>query len=280
MELDWTIGLAAVAAGAAMLGSMLGLGGGVFLVPIFTLFFGVSQKDAIGASAVAVVANSIVGSQSHLRSGFTNIRLGMMLQTIMAAGALVGATVAVYAPDRLLQVIFGLVLFYAATMMILRRQIRIEKPVLSDDKWHVRGAYFDPAIKTMIEYQPEKLKGGLGISGMAGMLSGMLGVGGGVIQVPAMNLLMKVPVKAAAGTSTFMVGITAVSTAFVFYSKGYIDPRVVVPAVVGIFLGGKLGAELTRRVKTQRLVLIFVVVLFYLGSRLLLQAAKLEVPFL
>ncbi len=116
------------------------------------------------------------------------------------------------------------------------------------------------------------------IGAAGGVLSGMLGIGGGVIQVPAMNLLMRVPVKAAAGTSSFMVGITAVATALVFYSRGEIDPTVVVPAVVGIFAGSQLGSRLTRRVRTQRLVLIFVVILLYLGVSLLFRAADITLP--
>jgi uncharacterized protein len=106
----------------------------------------------------------------------------------------------------------------------------------------------------------------------------MLGVGGGVIQVPAMNLLMRVPLKAAAGTSTFMVGITAVATAFVYYARGKIDPTVVVPAMIGIFAGAQLGSRLTRRVKTQRLTLVFVIVLVYLGGSLLLKSAGIDLP--
>ena len=125
---------------------------------------------------------------------------------------------------------------------------------------------------------PERVGVGLGVSGGAGMLSGMLGIGGGVIQVPAMNLLMRVPVKAAAGTSSFMVGITAVATALVFYARGKIDPTVVVPAMVGIFVGSQLGSRLTRRLRTQRLVVLFVLILVYLGASLLLRAAGVTLP--
>jgi uncharacterized membrane protein YfcA len=116
------------------------------------------------------------------------------------------------------------------------------------------------------------------VSGFAGMLSGMLGVGGGVIQVPAMNLLMRVPVKAAAGTSSFMVGITAIATAFVYYSREKIDPTVVVPAMIGIFLGSQAGSRLTRRVRAHNLTLLFTVILLYLGISLLLKAADITLP--
>ncbi|MCC6791629.1 MAG: sulfite exporter TauE/SafE family protein [Thermomicrobiales bacterium] len=279
MDIARFIELGVVSAAAAIVGSMLGLGGGVFLVPIFTLFFGVDQKLAIGASAIAVVTNSVVGSSVHLRSRFTNIRLAMLLQVTMASGATIGAIVGVWAPERALNVVFGMVLLYAAASMLLKRTA-VVPGVDGDapDEWGLQATYRDPATKRVIRYIPERVKGGLGISAVAGMLSGMLGVGGGVIQVPAMNLLMRVPVKAAAGTSSFMVGITAVATAFVYYAEAKIDPTVVVPAMIGIFLGSQAGSRLTRRVQAQNLVLFFVVVLMYLGISLLLKAAGITLP--
>ncbi len=140
------------------------------------------------------------------------------------------------------------------------------------------ATYYDPASKKDVAYVPRKVYKGMGISGLAGMISGMLGVGGGVIQVPAMNLIMAVPVKAAAGTSALMVGITAVATSFVFYSDNKIDPRVVLPAMIGIVVGAQVGSRLTRRVRTDRLIIIFVVVLLYLGFRLILEALNIELP--
>jgi len=276
VDVTQAIALGVVSAAAAIVGSMLGLGGGVFLVPIFTLFFGVDQKIAIGASAVAVVTNSVVGSSVHLRSGFTNLRLAMLLQVTMASGALAGALVAVFAPERIINAIFGVVLVYAAASMALRRQSAVE--ATGPDPWQLGATFQDPASRRIVRYVPERVGMGLGISGLAGVISGMLGVGGGVIQVPAMNLLMRVPVKAAAGTSAFMVGITSVATAFVFYAEEKIDPRVVVPAMVGIFLGSQAGSRLTRRVRTQRLVLLFVIILLYLGGSLLLKAAGVTLP--
>ena len=271
--------LGVVAAAAAIIGSMLGLGGGVFLVPIFTLFFGIDQKLAIGASAVAVVTNSVVGSSVHLRSRFTNPRLAMLLQVTTAIGAIIGALIAVYANPSVLNFIFGSVLVYAAVSMARKRSAPAFAPVAApDDRLRLGAAYRDPATKNLVRYAPTRVPLGLGVSGLAGMISGMLGVGGGVIQVPAMNLLMRIPVKAAAGTSSFMVGITAVATAFVFYSEGKIDATVVVPAMIGIFLGGQAGSRLTRRVKTQNLVLLFVVILLYLGGSLLLKAFGITLP--
>jgi uncharacterized protein len=138
--------------------------------------------------------------------------------------------------------------------------------------------FYDPATKCEITYVPRKVSKGMGISGLAGMISGMLGVGGGVIQVPAMNLVMAVPVKAAAGTSALMVGITAVATSFVFYADNKIDPRIVLPAMIGIIAGAQVGSRLTRRVRTDRLIIVFVLVLLYLGFRLILEALNIDLP--
>lgn len=279
MDVVRSLELGVVAAMAAVFGSMLGLGGGVFLVPVFTLFFAVDQKLAIGASAVAVATNSVVGTSVHLRSRFTNLRLAMLLQTTTAAGAIGGALVGVNANPRLVNAVFGTVLLYAALSMLRQRHAAPPPPPeVGGDPFRLGTWYRDPATDKVVRYVPHRVPLGLGISSLAGVISGMLGVGGGVVMVPAMNLLMRVPVKAAAGTSSFMIGITAVATATVFYADGKIDPEVVVPAMTGIFVGGQIGSRLTRRLRTPSLVLVFVVVLFYLACSLLLKAGGLTLP--
>jgi uncharacterized membrane protein YfcA len=273
--LDWTqaIELGLAAAGAAILGSMLGLGGGVFLVPLFTLFFDIDPKIAVGASAVSVVANSIVGSSNHLRNGFTNLRVSMLLGIVSAVGALIGATIAVSADTSVLSFVFGIVLLYSSISMVMKRTSVVPNaPPDAPDPFGLRGSYIDGATRRRVEYVPKRIKPGLAISSGAGVLSGLLGVGGGVVQVPAMNLFMSIPLKAAAGTSSFMVGITSVATATVFYAEGKIDPRVVVPTLFGIYIGSQVGSRLTRRLDTQRLIIIFVVVLGYLGISMVLKS--------
>jgi uncharacterized membrane protein YfcA len=252
---------------------MLGLGGGVFLVPLLTLFFGIDPRIAVGASAVCVVTNSVVGSSVHIRSGFTNIKLSMLLQITTATGAIAGALIALRVDANVINLVLGLVLLYSAASMLRQRRATPAPPAPdAPDPFELRTSFVDPASRSVVEYLPQRIKPGLGISGGAGVLSGMLGIGGGAIQVPLMNLMMKVPVKAAAGTSSFMVGMTAVATAAVFYSHDQIDPSVVVPAMIGIFCGSQLGSQITRRVKTQRLVLVFVIVIAYLGVSMVLKA--------
>jgi uncharacterized membrane protein YfcA len=279
VEIVYSLEIGAVAAVAAILGSMLGLGGGVFLVPILTLFFGIDPKLAVGASAVVVVTNSVVGSTNHLRSRFTNPRLAMLLQIATATGAIAGALFGVVADPRIIYGVFGVVLLYAAVSMVVRRVHAISAPPLdTPDPWRLGAAFRDPAIGSDVGYIPAHVTRGMGVGVGAGVISGMLGVGGGVIMVPAMNLWMATPVKAAVGTSTFMVGMTSVATAFVFYSQGKIDPTLVVPAIVGVFLGGQIGSRLTRRLRAQRLALIFSVILLYLGASLILRAFGVHLP--
>jgi uncharacterized protein len=279
VDLDFSLALGAAAAGAAILGSMLGLGGGVFIVPLFTLYLGVDPKIAVGASAIAVVTNSVVGSSNHLRNGFTNIRLSMLLQISTAIGAIIGAIVAIWVDASVLKVALGLILVYSAISMIRSRKQAYPNAAPGDpDPLSLGSAYADPTTGGEVCYIPQRVPIGVSISTGAGVLSGMLGIGGGVIQVPMMNLVMKMPVKAAAGTSSFMVGMTAVATATIFYSEGKIDPQVAVPAMLGVFIGSNIGSTLTKRLKTHRLILLFFVMLTYLGLSMILDAFGLN-PF-
>jgi uncharacterized membrane protein YfcA len=279
LDVTQSVELGVAAFCTAILGSMLGLGGGVFLVPIFTLFFGVDQKLAIGASAVAVATNSVVGSTVHLESRFTNLRFAMMMEVTTAFGALIGAIIGVWAPEKAINFIFASVLVYSAVSMAIKRaSAPTESTADAPDPHTIAGEYLDPATKRIVRYVPQRLRLGLSISTFAGLMSGMLGVGGGVIKVPVMNVLMRIPVKAAAGTSTFMVGITAVASSSVYYSRGKIDPTIVIPAMIGIYLGSQFGSRLTRRLHAERLMLIFVLILAYLSISLFAKAFGYTLP--
>lgn len=273
MDVALSIYLALAAAGASILGSMLGLGGGVFIVPLFTLFLGVDPKIAVAASAIAVVTNSVVGSTRHLRNRFVNIRLSMLLEVSTALGAILGAVIAVAVSAGFLEALLGVVLLYAAWSMLRGRKIEVQSVDPDEpDPLRLMEAYPEGSSGKVIRYVPRRVPFGIGASAGAGVLSGMLGIGGGVVQVPMMNLLMKVPVRAAAGTSSFMVGMTAVATATVFYASGKIDLQVTVPAMLGVLLGSNVGSMLTKRLKVDRLVMIFVVVMVYLGASMILSA--------
>lgn len=290
MGLGELVALGVVSALAAVLGSMLGLGGGVFMVPIFTLFFGIDQKFAIGASAIAVVANSVVGSSVHLRTRLTNLRLAMLLQVTTAIGATIGALFSVGADPRIVNAIFGALLLYVALSMIRKARAPSARATPTPDTppqtedarslaLRLDATFEDAATQRTIRYVPRRVPVGVGLSGGAGLLSGMLGIGGGVVQVPIMNLMMGIPVKAAAGTSAFMVGLSAVATSAVYYADGQVNPQVVVPAILGVFVGSQVGPRLTRRVATNRLVLVFVLILLYLGGSMVLEAIGVALPW-
>ncbi len=280
MDLLLAVEVGLVAAVAAVLGSMLGLGGGVFLVPILTLFFGIDPKLAVGASAVVVATNSVVGSTVHLKSHFTNLRLATLFLLTTAAGAIVGARIGVDADVRLLLGVFAVVLLYAAVSMIVKPEARNwEVPPDAPDPYHLGATYHDPAAGHEIAYVPERVPAGAAIGAAAGVISGMLGVGGGVVMVPVMNLLMRVPMKGSVGTSVYMVGMTSVATAFTYYARGKIDPTLVVPALIGVFVGGQLGSRLTRRVRAQRLSRLFALILLYLSLSLLVRTFGIPLPW-
>ena len=271
MDLEQSLLLAFSAMIASVFGSMLGLGGGVFIVPLFTLWLGVDTKIAIGASAVCVVTNSVVGSRRHLNNGFVNFRLSMILQSTTAAGAIIGALIALAVSGNFLKALLGLVLMYAAVSMARGSKQAVPNAELNaPDPWAVMSEYQDG--NQTVRYVPQRIDIGLGVSGMAGVLSGMLGIGGGLVQVPVMNLVMKLPMRAAAGTSSFMVGMTSVATAAVFYASGNIDPAVTAPAMVGVLLGSSLGSALTKRVKIHQLMAIFLVIMVTLSISMILSA--------
>ncbi len=278
MGIDTAVLIALFTALAGVLGSMLGLGGGVFMVPVLSIFFGISLKSAIAASAVAVVANSVVGSAVHLRSRFVNLRLAMLMEVATTIGALGGGLIVVLISPDALRAIFGLVLLYVSYAMLRRSTGSGDVDQTGPDPLRLAATYDDPATGDTVHYVPHKLLLGIPVSTIAGLLSGLLGIGGGVIKVPIMNTIMGVPVKAAAGTSTFMVGITVAASAWVYYSNGLIDPQVTVPAVLGIIAGARAGATLARRLRSRVLVQVLVAVLAYLAVSLLLQAAGISVP--
>ncbi len=267
------IGLVALAAGT--LGTMLGLGGGVILVPVLTLVFRLDLETAVAASAIAVVANSISGSGVYLRARLTNVRLALVLLVPMSFGALAGGLLVVSLPEAVTKSLFALLLFYVVYVMARRRA-----PVIAASSVEIRlppdphglaGRYQDTSVNQIVDYVPRGFRIGIPVSSLAGVASGMFGIGGGPITVPLLTLVMGVPVKAAASTSSFMVGLTASASALIYYTHGSVNPRVSVAAVFGIVVGARLGARLSSRIHPARLTQVFVVVLLLLAVSMGLQ---------
>ncbi|MHB0886533.1 MAG: sulfite exporter TauE/SafE family protein [Bacillota bacterium] len=269
------LGITVLGVAAGLLGAMVGLGGGILIVPLLTLVFRVPIHTSIGASIVAVIATSSAAASTYVGEGFSNIRLGMTLETFTTIGAVVGGLVAGYISKNVLSGIFGTVMILVAITLFRRKSDGKIVPKDPDDR--LGGSYHDPYLNKDITYKVRNIPLGLVASFLAGNLSGLLGVGGGVIKVPAMTLGMGVPVKAATATSNFMIGVTAVASAFIYYSRGMIDPLIAAPTAIGVFLGARLGARVAPRIHTRHLLSVLVVVMLAMAVQMILKAFGIEV---
>lgn len=264
-----TFGLSIV---AGLLGSLLGLGGGIIVIPCLTLLLHIDIHYAIGASIVSVIATSSGAAASYVKEHMSNIRLSMVLEMATTLGALSGAYLAGVLQGKWLYIIFAVVMGYAAVEMLRNTKNREKKPLPPDywaDKLDLHGEYFDQAENRQIEYRVARTKLGLLFSYFAGIISGLLGIGGGAIKVPTMNLIMGVPIKVATATSNFMIGVTAAASAGVYLSRGYIDPSLVMPVSLGVLAGSLLGAKLLIRTNTRSLRIVFAIVIAALGAEMI-----------
>jgi hypothetical protein len=261
------IGILVIAFLAGLFGSMLGVGGGVIMVPVLSLGFGVPIKTAIATSIVCVIATSSMAQTTFAARGMTNMRLGMFLEVATTTGAIAGGITAVLVDGRVLQVAFAVVLFYVAWQMGRRRGdvVPVEGPTMP-------AAFYDPAEGREVRYGVHGLGAGFGLSFFAGNVSGLLGVGGGAFKVPIMNLLMGVPLKATIATSNLMIGVTAATSAAIFYGRGHMDPYWAVPAALGILAGARLGPRLAIHLPTRVLLIAFEAVLPVFAVLMILKA--------
>ena len=261
-----------VAAGsflAGLLGALTGLGGGLVVVPMLTLLFGVELRYAIGASLVAVIATSSGAAAAYVREGYTNVRVGIVLEVATTIGALVGAAVAGYIPTSALAVLFGLVLLFTAVRSIWGR--KEHAPAAADDRWATRLRLHSnyPTEHGLEEYSVQRVPAGFGLMFLAGVLSALLGIGSGVVKVLAMDQAMRLPFKVSTTTSNFMIGVTAAASAGVYLHRGYIEPAVAFPVMLGVLAGALLGARLLAGARTVLLRRLFTVVVVVLAFEML-----------
>lgn len=251
------------------LGSMLGIGGGVLIIPILTGLLGFPIKTAIGASIVSVIATSTAAGAVYVGKGMSHTRLAMMLEIATTLGAVAGGITAVLLSPNVLEGIFGAVLLYVAYSM--GRQ-----PGGGDMETVPTGqldtSYEDPLTGKMVRYGVRRLPYGLGASFLAGNISGLLGIGGGVVKVPVMNLIMGIPLRAAIATSNFMIGITAATSAVIYYQKGFVDPRVTVPTALGVLIGAQIGSRVGGKLQSSVLKNIFRLVLLLFSVQMFYKA--------
>ena len=272
MTISFLLALLAVAASAGFVGSLVGLGGGIVVIPALTLLFGVDMHYAAGAGLVTVIATSSGGAIRYLRQGLCNIRVGAFLEFATTFGALGGALLAGVLAGPSLQLIFGVVVL-GASAMVLRRQeehgISLEGDRLSC-LLRLEDEYLDPRHDTLIEYHPQRTVLGFLLMIVAGVLSGLLGIGSGVFKVPAMDTAMGLPIKVSAATSNFMMGVTASSGAAVYFARGDINPVIAGPVAIGVLLGARLGSRLLPRLPAVAVRRLFVAVLVIVAVRMML----------
>jgi uncharacterized membrane protein YfcA len=266
---EFTILIAMGSLAAGLLGALTGLGGGVVIVPLLTLAFGVDIRYAIGASLVSVIATSSGAAAAYLKEGYSNIRVGMFLEVATTIGAVTGAYLAVSTPTKAIAIIFGIVLLYSAYSAN-----KPQKDLLSDeapDRWatllKLDGKY--PTARGEKSYHVRHVPSGFGLMYIAGVLSGLLGIGSGAVKVLAMDQAMRIPFKVSTTTSNFMIGVTAAASAGVYLSRGYIDPGLSMPVMLGVLAGSLAGTRILVEVETRWLRLIFSAVILLLGAQMI-----------
>jgi len=258
---------------AGFLGALTGLGGGVVIVPLLTLVFGVNIRYAIGASLVSVIATSSGAASAYVREGFSNIRIGMLLEIATTIGALIGAYLGGILSTEVIAVVFGLALVYSAYISLRARAEH--DPIETSDPLAVklRLPSHYPVGGKMVAYGVSRVPAGFGLMGLAGVLSGLLGIGSGAVKVLAMDHVMRLPFKVSTTTSNFMIGVTAAASAGIYLHRGYIDPVLAMPVVLGVLAGSLLGAKVLARSKTRVLRLVFGVVVLALAVEMIFNGA-------
>jgi hypothetical protein len=269
--LEFTAVVASVSFVAGLLGALTGLGGGVVLVPLLTILFHVDIRYAIGASLVSVIATSSGAAAAYVKERFSNIRIGMFLEIATTFGALLGAFLATRIPTSALAIIFGVVLLYSAYLSRKPRPAaqRSLPPDPLATRLRLNGSF--PDLEGERSYNVQNVPTGFSLMFGAGALSGLLGIGSGAVKVLAMDQAMRIPFKVSTTTSNFMIGVTAAASAGVYLSRGYVDPGLAMPVMLGVLAGSLLGSRILVRAETKSLRLVFSLVILVLGLQMLYQ---------
>lgn len=261
---------------AGIMGSILGIGGGIIVTPIVTLAMGLDIKYAIGASIIAVIATSSGSTIAFLKDDVLNLRVAMFLEIATTIGAIIGALLTGAFEPMILYILFGSLLVFSSWNMY--RKMRSGQEVLQQvhaDKWaekfNLNSSYYDKNTKQQVDYQVENVPGGFLIMLGAGLASGMLGIGSGAFKVMAMDGAMKMPLKPSSATSNLMMGVTAAASATVYFFNGSIRPDLAVPLALGILGGSTIGTRIMQILPSKLIRLIFIPILLYLGLQMILK---------
>lgn len=254
---------------AGLLGSLTGLGGGVVIIPLLSVGLGVDIHYAIGASLISVIATSSGAAAAYVKEGVTNMRIGMFLEIATTIGAVVGALISIYTPTNFIAILFGVILLYSAFNTV-QKKINHEQNVIKDPlsvKLKLNGSY--PAKDGIHYYTVNHVKGGFVMMLLAGIMSGLLGIGSGALKVLAMDKIMRIPFKVSTTTSNFMIGVTAAASAVVYFQHGYIKASIAAPVMVGVLIGAMFGSKILIKAQTKSLRWIFAVVVTFLSLQMI-----------
>ncbi len=259
---------------AGLLGSLTGLGGGIIVVPLLTILFGVDIHYAAGASLISVIATSSGAASAYVKEGYSSIRIGMFLEIATTIGAIIGASIAGIIPAKVIYIIFAIVLIYSAiNSFISKKNLEINSTVDKYSKlFRLNGNY--PTSNGLKEYSVQKVPLGFGLSSFAGIISGLLGIGGGVIKVLVMDRIMKIPFKVSATTSNFMIGVTAAASAGIYLKNGYINAAIVMPVMLGVLSGAFTGAKILHLTSSKILRIIFTIIMVIMAFEMLRSGLK------
>lgn len=254
---------------AGLTGALTGLGGGVVIVPLLVFGFGVDLRYAVGASLVSVIATSSGAAAAYVREGYSNLRIGMFLEIATTAGALVGAFLAVRLPTQLIGIVFGAVLVVSAFLSFREKAVPMEARKADPLASRLKMDSSFPTMNGPESYHVQHVPGGFAMMFAAGTLSGLLGIGSGAFKVLAMDQVMKIPFKVSTTTSNFMIGVTAAASAGIYLRRGFIDPGLAMPVVLGVLIGSLLGTKVLMRAKVNWLRIVFSIVIVLLGIEMI-----------
>jgi uncharacterized membrane protein YfcA len=259
---------------AGLLGSLLGLGGGILIVPILALALKIPMHNAIATSLLCVIATSSAAASKNVRIGLANVRLGMSLEVWTVLGAIAGSAIAGVLPDRALMFTFAIAMALMALPMARGIDSRGSAASVPPTKFgeSLSGTYYDGAEKREVAYAVKRVPVAMATSGLAGILSGLLGVGGGIVKVPILTLYCGVPMKAAAATSNFIIGVTAAASAVIYYGRGDVSPMISAASVLGVFIGSRAGTVVTHYIHGNTLRRVFAIVMLIIAAQMLARA--------
>lgn len=249
---------------AGLVGALTGLGGGVIVIPLLTLGFGVDMRYAIGAALVTSIASSSGAAAAYIKEGITNVRIGMFLEIATTTGAVIGALVAMYLDKMVIALIYGVVLIFSAIRSVSSKNEGIDYTLPGDklgEKLKLNGSYTTRSGE-VVKYNVHNVMGGYSLMTLAGVLSGLLGIGSGALKVLAMDTAMRIPFKVSTTTSNFMVGVTAAASAVIYLQRGYIDPGLAMPIVVGVLIGAFAGSKILPKANVKKLRILFSIAIF------------------